>query len=188
MASGDAATWVGSIGIVLTLAATVWQLGHETRLRRRERDRSQAVGVSAWYTGPDINEPTKDDPFGRSLLTMSNLSDQPIYEVVITTVFIQGAAPHTGEEWVAHAERQGYESMPRGAVFGTVGPGRWSVIVPAGDSPMQGRLGCEIGFTDAAGRHWIRRATGNLETIRSNAIDHYGLTRPLDYSVPQPAV
>lgn len=183
--SGDLATWVGSVGIVLTLGATVWQVGHEARLRRRERYRAQAVGVSAWYRGPRTDSRTHEDPFGESLLTISNRSDQPIYEVVVTTVFIQGAAPRTGEEWVHHGERGGYRSMPRGCVFGTVGPGQWSATVKSGDSPMQGRLGCEIGFTDAAGRHWIRRANGRLEGIRQSAIDHYGLSRPLDYSVPE---
>lgn len=187
MASGDVATWVGSIGIVLTLAATVWQVGHEARLRRRERYRSHAVGVSAWYRGPMPGSRSDDEPFGDSLLTISNRSDQPIYEVVVTTVFIQGAAPHTGEEWVGHAQHAGYKSMPRGCVFGTVGPGLWTATVKSGDSPMQGRLGCEIAFTDPAGHHWIRRSNGKLESIKKNAIDHYGLTRPLDYAVPESA-
>lgn len=184
MASGDLATWVGSIAIALTLAATVWQLGNEARARRRDRYRAQAVAVSAWFTGSQGGG-TSDDPFGESVLTVSNRSDQPIYEVVVTTVFIQGAAPRTGEDWVRQSAQDGYRVMPRGAVYGVVGPGLWKAVVKAGDSPMQGRIGCEIGFTDAAGRNWIRRSNGLLQSIKSNAIDHYGITRPLDYAIPE---
>jgi hypothetical protein len=45
----------------------------------------------------------------------------------------------------------------------------------------QGRLAIEIAFTDGAGAHWIRRSTGRLDEIPANAVDHYGIGRPVDY-------
>lgn len=182
MPSGDWATWVGSIGIVLTLAATVWQLGREARLRRREQIRAQAVAVAAWYIGTEweSGEPDGDPPVTR--FAIFNGSAQPIYEVVVTLVFIQGAAPRSGEDWLA-LKNDGPQ-LPYGQVFGAIGPGQWSMSVDAGWGVSMARPGCEIGFSDAASRHWIRRANGELESIDENAIDHYGIQRPIDYAVP----
>lgn len=50
--------------------------------------------------------------------------------------------------------------------------GGWNAAVP----PLR------FAFTDAAGRHWIRRATGTLESISSEPVRHYGLSEPVDWT------
>lgn len=171
--TGDLATWVGSVGIVLTLAATTAQLGYEMRARRKERQRAQATAVSGWYTAEDVRAE-------KSLFTLSNRSDEPIYEVVAMLVYIQGAAPRTGEDW-GRVEQGRFSYC---SIYGALGPGLWTMTVDSPWGVMQGRPGCEMGFTDAGGRHWIRRANGRLDRIKTNAIDHYGLPRPIDYAAP----
>lgn len=42
--------------------------------------------------------------------------------------------------------------------------------------------GVEIAFTDAAGRHWVRRVTGELIESPVDALDRYGVSRPVDYT------
>jgi hypothetical protein len=51
---------------------------------------------------------------------------------------------------------------------------------------MMRQPGAEVGFTDRAGRHWIRRATGALESIPTNAVDYYGISRPITLETPSP--
>lgn len=57
-----------------------------------------------------------------------------------------------------------------------VGP-RWGAL--------SARPSCELGFTDAAGQDWIRRGDGRLERLKTGAIDHYGLARPIDFQRPR---
>ena len=190
--AGDWATWFGSIGIVATLGVAVSQFGLDQRFRHREAVRNRAEKVAAWYAGEG------DDLSGepQTVLSIVNGSSAPIYEVVCTLVFVQGAAPHTGEEWVSNAAaRAAYgaandddalddlQQLPFGRVFVAVGPGHWKTTVDGGWGANSARPGAEIGFTDARGGHWIRRANGQLEGLKMSAIDHYGLDRPIDYQV-----
>jgi hypothetical protein len=170
------AAWVGSVGIVLTLLAGVVAWTVEQAIRRKERDRSQAEKVAAWYAGSFD---------GQTLLSFSNASALPIYEVVVSLVFVQGAAPQTMEDWVELGTNSNTNYLPHGAAFTAVGPGEWSQLVAGGWGAMGIRPGCEIAFTDASGRHWVRRGNGDLKRITKNPIDHYGLPRPVDYQAPQ---
>ena len=36
------------------------------------------------------------------------------------------------------------------------------------DPELKASLGVEVWFTDAAGRRWVRRSTGQLERVTSN--------------------
>jgi hypothetical protein len=56
--------------------------------------------------------------------------------------------------------------------------------MPWPDAGMHRRWGIELGFTDARGRHWIRRVGGELERIRTNPVDHYALPLPIDWTLP----
>jgi hypothetical protein len=54
---------------------------------------------------------------------------------------------------------------------------------------MQGRCGAEVAFTDRAGRHWIRRATGALEELDVSPIEFLergGLGGPWQWVFPTP--
>jgi hypothetical protein len=56
--------------------------------------------------------------------------------------------------------------------------------MPGGWGILSGRVGAEIAFTDRAGASWVRRATGALDELPTDAIDHYAISRPLDYKPP----
>ncbi len=179
MSSGDLATWVGSLSIALTLVVTAWAVTLEAISRRHERLRGQAQSVAAWYGGGDGDG---------DRLSVANSSSLPIYEVLVSLVFVQGAGPTTIEEWVKFAESDSQgRPLEFGSAFTAIGPGEWSVRIPPSPGAMAVRPSCEIGFTDAAGRHWIRRGNGELQTIGRNAIDYYGLARPVDFQAPKRA-
>jgi len=93
------------------------------------------------------------------------------------------------EEWVQLSKQNpGVGEGEYVRVFAAVGPGETPVHVPANWRAMLVRPGCEVGFTDAAERAWIRRANGHLESIGKCAIDHYGISRPVDYQAPSRSV
>jgi hypothetical protein len=91
-------------------------------------------------------------------------------------------------DWLDHYHYPG--PYPPFAVFPLLPPGRWSVAVrDVEDHPMQGRYGAEVAFTDRAGRHWIRRATGALEELDISPMEFLsrgGLGGPYDFVSPTP--
>jgi len=177
--AGDVATSLAALGTV----SAVWVALRQARDNRRElavRDqRAQAERVSAWYSG-DRRESL--DPPGANPTTEIRLLNQsfgPVYEVVVFLVFIQGAGPRRGEDWA----RVG--SYRYCSVHTQLPPGSWTTTVPSGWAVMTGRASAEVAFTDAGGRHWVRRSTGKLEILTRDAIDHYAIERPVNYRVPQ---
>jgi len=169
--------WVAGLAVV---AAAGWVMAVSIALRqvrierRRHTDtgaerRAQAERVSVW-PGPSA------DPQPVALL---NCSDDPVYEAVATFVFIDGSGPMRGEEVTP-------ELAGRRVRIGVIPPGRWRVCVEGGWNGMYPRLGVEVAFTDRAGVHWVRRASGRLEQLPRGAFDHFELPRPLDLVPPEP--
>jgi hypothetical protein len=175
MIYGDLATWVGSIGVVGTLYLALVQIRAEQRHRRadqhaaQERERRrQAERISGW---PGIDE------VETTTLIILNRSDEPVYEVVVTLVFVQGGGVRRGEDYGP----RNYQSV---SVISVLPPGRWRVDVRGGWHGMMRRPGVEVAFIDRAGITWIRRATGTLEEVMLSPIDHYGLGRPQNMGMP----
>jgi hypothetical protein len=53
---------------------------------------------------------------------------------------------------------------------------------------INGRLGAEVAFTDRAGSHWIRRATGQLEELAIAPLEYFkkwNMYGPHDLQTPQ---
>lgn len=168
---GDVAGWATAIGTVGTLAGlTVGRL-RDRRDARDRHERAQAEAVSGWYGGTEVRTsatpPTSAPPTKMFLL---NRSDAPVYRVVVTLAFLSGTPPKTGEEWVQQTKQ-----MPFARAFGALPPGRWRVDVDSGWGASGARPGVEVAFTDAAGRHWIRRADGRLDRVPDEAMTHYGI-------------
>jgi hypothetical protein len=110
-------------------------------------------------------------------LILLNRSDEPVYEVVVTMVFVQGAGWNLGEDYTGSGLRRVLAVLP---------PGRWRVEVESGWAGMSRRPGVEVAFSDRSGVCWIRRSNGMLEEIDQLPIDHYGLPRPQGLEIPEP--
>ncbi len=211
MESGDVATWVGSVGGVVgaigTIAALVWAVktaldeAKKSRLvaeasavekskADQEALRQQAQRIYAWHGSPPVRDTRTFAEANATGIYLGNSSDEPVYEVVAYLVWVQGAAYRTGEDAEAFGNRMvehGFSTYDIRAVVQNLPPGRFVVEVKGpDDSPMQGQLGVEVAFTDRAGRHWIRRASGELDETDEAAIDHYDIYRPLNYSRADP--
>jgi hypothetical protein len=198
---GDIATWLAGIGTVCTLLFGVFQwfkLRSESievrKATAEEERRAQARRVSAWFDG--------SNPKLVGFVKVSNTSDEPVYCVVVYEVHMDGGdRPGSGEEeerslretcqHLDNLEKLGH--VPPGLVNNAATPPAQQVrnvlqTLPPGTYPLKlfiGRHnpGVEIAFTDAAGRHWVRRATGELTEREENALDHYGIPVPVDYSL-----
>jgi hypothetical protein len=91
---GDIPTWVAGAGTVGALFVAFYQIGQERKRRiaqeaedRQERRLAQARLIAAW---PGIQ--------------LVNGSAEPVYSLFACLVFIQGAAPHTIEDWLGHGQ------------------------------------------------------------------------------------
>lgn len=130
---------MGSFLTSALVAASGW------RRRRRESLHAQLEQVSAWLH----QEPRTGDKH----LIVSNASPVPVYGVIVSVVLVQGAGVHRGEDLPGGGHFQRWVPM--------VPPGQWRVSPsPMLDGGMHRVPGIELGMTDAAGQHWIRRVDG----------------------------
>lgn len=184
-------TCAGAVGTVGTLIYAIWTANRaraEAQALRQqtadEKRRAQARRVFAWI----------DAAVSTGVVRVANTSEEAVYMVVIYMVYMDGESPGTGEETEAQLREmlRRLEAMAPGvaeaaatppaqqmrAVIQTVPHGRhWVPLQVQRDYP-----GIEIAFTDAAGRHWVRRVTGELIESESNAFVRYGIPTPVEYT------
>jgi hypothetical protein len=135
---------------------------------------SQAQHISAWITGQ------KDDSNGMYLTCkLYNASDTPVYDVVITPVFVQGAGPTKSEDvW-----KQNLSGHMYGGVTGILPPGKFQTGIPFGGNIPSGQIGLEIAFTDASGNSWIVRSKGVINQITKDPFKYYQVPMPASYLI-----
>jgi hypothetical protein len=148
--------------VVVALASII----NERTARAKDKRVEQARRISGWLTSYGLDEPTAGQ--------LANNSDEPVYRLVVWLVRWQGGGgPATGEEQV---RLEATNLTP--VTIANLPPGRYTIHLPPFVGGMMARPGIEIGFTDAAGRHWIRRVDGRLESITKEPADHYGIGLP----------
>lgn len=152
------------------------ELLSERAKRTQDEERQQAVKVAAWheYRADVVTEELGDASYH---LIMLNTSDEPVYDVVLTIVGLQGTGPKVGED----VDRNDWAARRH---FGVLPPGRYVVGFGGGWSHLGFRPGAEIAFTDRNGKHWLRRANGPLRSIAADARRYYKLEGPFEYATP----
>jgi hypothetical protein len=192
---GDLPTWLAGLGTVGTLAAALWQIGAERRRRHQreaqesdERHKAQARLIAAVVSTEE--PPAEPGQQGRITIDLINGSPEPVYRLVVAIVAIQGAAPRTIEDWVKYQDREQERFRPGLApvpitTASMLPNGRYQVWTQYMALGMQVRRGAEMAFTDRAGTHWVRRATGQLEELGEDPITHYLGAGPHDLVIPE---
>src|SRR6266851_5411417 len=141
---GDLPTWVAAIGTVGALVAALIQINTERKRRhateaseRVERRHAQARLVAAFLgkeetrgrpgaKPADHPNPSEED---RTPIYVVNGSDEPVYEPIVGIVAIQGAAPHTIEQWLDNQkDHSNYPPVPVMTVS-IIPPGKFVVWV-----------------------------------------------------------
>jgi hypothetical protein len=206
---GDIPTWFAAIGTVGALIVAFIQIGTERRLRLDRELKEQARLIAA-IAGPALRdeeaqaEADAGGPgwiggvpagFARTAIDLINGSSEPVYRLVAGVVFVQGTAPRTMEGFFKDGTHRPLIPPTRPLTTASVLPpnGTYRVWVrgfwlDAAGAGMGGRSAAEVAFTDRAGKHWVRRATGQLEELREDPIDYFGrlgLPAPYDLVTPE---
>src|SRR5438093_1413971 len=133
-------TVVGAVGTVAAFVIGFWQIRTERQARKRreqeearERRRSQASRVHAWVSEDDGEKTT---------FTLLNGSEEPVYRAAAFLVFIQGAAPRTGKEWIER-ESDEVQASQYWAFLSIIPPGRSQTEIPSGWAAMLARPAVE---------------------------------------------
>ncbi|MCK0112838.1 hypothetical protein MWU75_11875 [Ornithinimicrobium sp. F0845] len=171
MPQGDWATWVGSVGVVITLIVTLALIYRERRLRLasqkqriEERLRAQAEQVTAWLEVQDFAP-------GLRAAALNNASTSVVYQVLVFLVAPDVSGQRTSEELAASNAAAGIQAVD------VLPPGRWRVgLMPLSSARSDVRLALELAFTDQSGRYWVRRSDGRIESFDVEPIAHFGLT------------
>lgn len=181
MQLGDLATWCAALFTGGALFTALFQIRTERHIRAKneadvleDRNRAQASHVSAW-----IKETWAHDH--QMWHAVQNTSHEPVYQVIITLVSIQGAGiPREGADikgsWLPYHFRSYLSVLP---------PGKFYVSMPTGAQSMLVRFGVEVAFTDARGHFWVRKGDGYLEQLQSNPVEYYGLDSIVDWRYPE---
>ena len=184
---GDLPTWLAALGTVGALGAALWQISTERKRRhereeqqREERHLAQARLIAA-VIGPEEQSGGRTVS-ARTGIDLINGSPEPVYRLVVAIVNIQGAGMSTIEQWIESWDRD--EKVPGVPPIMTVS------ILPSGTYRVWVDFfgwgtGAEVAFTDRAGSHWIRHASGQLEELAEDPISHYLGAGPHDLVTPE---
>ncbi len=147
-----------SLGTIVALAA----LGYQIYKNREDDSSRQAMAVAAWIIGG------RSDKIAE--ICISNLSDLPIYDVVVSRDIV-----------IEENSREGV-SLDNCTYIQVVPPGTYKVEAPSHGGGMNKIYGASITFRDVRGVNWSRNATGKIIRIRENSIDYRKLKRPVGSS------
>ncbi len=176
---------------VRELKASLEQCEREADERHRDQARLISAVLGPEDRPPDIDPGAPSVLQGRTAVDLINSSPEPVYRLVIGIVFIQGAGSRDIESLL---EIYSPSSDPPRTV-----PITTATILPSGthrvwirgigwSAILSGRSAVEVAFTDRAGSHWIRRATGELKPLDADPLDYlssYGMYGPYDLQTPE---
>lgn len=191
MTSGIGPEWFSAVGTVGALLIALVLFGYQTWDRRRdagERRRAQAELVGATMGPLDRSNAQGNPMAGRTGIDLFNNSPSPVYGLVIGVVFIQGTGPESMERWLELAGKSG-RAIPV-TTTNILPPGAFRIWIDGvgWSSALSGHSGAEVAFTDRAGKHWIRRADGQLRELGEAPLDYFrrrGLLGPYEFQTPQ---
>jgi len=161
---GDIATWVSGMGIVSTFIIGFIQISHERRIRRGKERQEQAERISAFIV--------KETP-AKTTIALLNLSQEPIYEVIVSISAFQGPAD------MNHRVNRQYTSF-----LSVVPPGKSFTFVDGRYNELSFHPAIEVAFKDVKGKNWVRTGRGALKEIGKSPVEYYKLHRPLTWELP----
>lgn len=156
---GTAAEWAGAVGVSAALALATFQWGRDRQDERNRQGRAQAEQIAVWVALDSVTDLPRADKEGRMPfpVRVANSSTLAAYDCVIS----DGVLGPDGMP------------IPGGMVhMGVLPPNQtvslsFSLTTAVLEDPW-----LEIAFTDAAGRHWLRRQS-ELIALDSTPSQHY---------------
>lgn len=159
------------LSLFLSLAALILSLSQYFPANRQNADRepeAQARSISAFI---------KEDTENYSTAALYNLSNSPVYDVVITVVSV-GSGCDYAQDGKSVRKSEGADS---GVLLTILPPGKYKVKMPPIGHGMSNVFGVEIAFRDNGNNSWIISADGRLTKISLPPLKYYNLPGPNDF-------
>lgn len=159
---GDVATWVGGIGTTLAFILAFAQLIVQRRKEQKQKESAQSELISSWVS---------DELHGKSIVTILNVSANPVYQVILKLANF-GHDLTVGEEW-------DYTRC-----IAILPPGRSYTVIEGDYHGMNFFPSIQIAFVDSAGKSWLRKSNGLLGKSKQLPHENYGFSLPLPWTFP----
>ncbi len=155
---------IGSLATFALLCFTIWQYRKDLSEKKEQSERAQAMKIASWVV---YNE-------GQTAwIAISNQSESPVYEVILTLVAFQGAGDSIGIN----------TSDDFRAYLSVLPPGKYYAKT-MGHRGMMFHASAAVAFIDNSGVNWLRDGNGNLSKINKKPVEYYNLSRPLSWDYP----
>lgn len=155
---------IGSIATFCLFFITLWQYRKISKNDRNRKERMQAKNISAWVVSNEGQE---------AWLAVSNQSESPVYEAILTLVAFQGTGDSVGIDTGSDFR----------AFLSVLPPGKYYAKT-MGNRGMMFHASAAIAFTDNSGTNWLRDGNGLLQKIDKKPVEYYNLSRPLSWDYP----
>lgn len=167
---------VSTLVSIIALGITIFQWCYNIKNKKKESVKAQASLVSAWikeYLVEDITQPY-------SVVSLNNLSNMPVYNVVVTVVEIMNNNSYvkSGKDVRRKIKKNNYEES-NGVILDILPPGKYKCKLPYISTGMQKRAGVEIAFRDSMNNFWVRSVDGHLSQINKDPYNYYDLFKPM---------
>lgn len=159
---GDLATWVTGLITFLALLITLINIAHSRKKENDREEKKQASQISGWVEDLDCVD--------FATIVIKNSSNNPIYNIITN---VHGTSENIG---VATESTQTYIRL--------IKPGTSKIRIDPIGGGMHTRAFLEIGFRDCNGNSWIKNDNGEFRKINESLQDHYELTEPLSWEMP----
>lgn len=153
---------ISAASIIIAFASYNYTKDHDQQIAKF----AQANEISSWVMHDAKGNIQKTEDMSLMKVSIDNGSDQPIYDVVLTSGTYQGA----GSDYLSGTDFT--------ACIGTVPPGKFATYVPYPGEGMHARIESAIAFRDNKGNNWIRDAKGILSEIKTNPYEYLKLDLP----------
>ena len=156
-----AAQIITSLGTIVAILTLIHQIKQE---KDKEKWR-QAIKISTWVDEDSI-VPKFDDTVYDEKIIISNDSEQPIYDAVLSIDLVEELSSElqNDDSYIYYVK--------------CIPPGVYVLYAKGYGKGMCKQYNSSICFRDVKGNYWARSAAGILTEI-SNSIDYRGLSRPV---------
>lgn len=175
----------------IALFFSIYQWKENERDKLETQLKAQANQISAWIKedSEEIDNEVKFEEEQRecySVVALNNLSNTPVYDVVITVVEIGNSGNHAGKgkdvrDRINNAINKDQPFNDNGVVLSMIPPGQYKAKMAFISHGMCKKFGVEIAFRDYQSNSWLVSADGHLSQIDEDPFEYYNLPKPMEY-------
>lgn len=169
-------SWIPIVVSIISLLFSFGQYYENNKTAKQQILKSQAQTISAWI---------KEDNEDNSVVALNNLSNEPVYDIVVTVVTIgnSGSYAESGlqlRKYSNEIETQ-LSTNRNGVALSILPPGKYKANMPHISHGMSRKFGVEIAFRDSQDNCWVISGNGHLSQISKDPFKYYDLPSPIDF-------